>query len=75
MKKRHLKQFTPEGKHSIAVSSTHSPWQEVLSQYSPLTHNQCTEQQELGRASLVIESAFFQNRVACPFTRDKTEKS
>lgn len=75
MNKRQVKQFAPEGKHSTPVSSRHSPRQEVLLQYNPLTHNEDCEQQELGRASLLIENAFFQVRVPCILTRDKIGKS
>lgn len=73
--KRQVKQFAPEGKHSTPVSSRHSPWQGVLLQYNPLTHNEGCEQQDLGRASLLTENAFFQVRVPCSLTRDKIGKS
>jgi len=75
MNKRHVKQFAPEVKHTTPVSSRHSPRQEVLLQYDPVTHNEHHEQQQLGRASPLIEKAFFQNRAACLFTGDKIEKS
>lgn len=74
MNKSNVKQSAPEGKHSTPASSRHSPRQEVLLKYDPVTHNEHHEQRELGRASPLFENAFFQNTVACLFTRDKMGK-